>query len=223
MARLNVHDLRTPLSAMLLGMTVMRHAGPLNEEQEEYLTLCERNGNALMTTINSLLDIMHIEKRGSDALHCSTVPPKELIEAAIEQVCPLAAEKGIILEAADSASLPAVQVDFDKFVRVLVNLLGNAIKFTQDNGRVWLTAEIQTKGSKQFIRFSVRDTGIGIANPERIFDEDIHLDQQAPTRRSTGLGLTFCKRITEAHGGKISVESQPGNGSTFQVMVPAAV
>ena len=223
MVRLHVHDLRTPLSAMLLGLDAFKMLGPLSEDQEQLLAVSRRSGDALLNIIDNLLDIETIDQRGPAALNLHTCNAATVIAPAIEQVQPLAKEKSIRLDVKASDSMPSICVDVDKIVRTLVNLLANAVKFTSANGRVTLEVQASADASGPCIRFAVIDTGIGIntADAAHIFDEGVHLDPTATTRRSTGLGLTFCKRIVEAHGGEIWVQSAIGSGSTFAFTLPA--
>ena len=220
MVRLNVHDLRTPLTAMLLGLEVLPRLGPLNDKQANYLGLAKRNGQALVTMINHLLDIGTVEHRGGEALHLAPCPLRHVVDQAIEQVQDLAAEKQIAI-GCDVDGLPSLRADGDKLVRVLVNLLGNAVKFTREGGRVTVRAR-PTRDDDGWVQLSIEDTGIGMADGSRIFEEGVRLDASATTRRSTGLGLTFCKRIVEAHGGRIWFDTTPGVGSTFHLTLPVA-
>ena len=219
MTRLNVHDLRTPLSALLMGVDLLPRIGPLNEQQKAGLAICKRSGNVLLDLIDNLLDIGAIEQQGGQALRQSECRPHEAVSKALEQVILLAGEKAIDVET-DYAPVPLVFADVDKLVRVIVNLLGNAIKFTHPGGRIAIRTVETRDGTTPFVQFSVKDTGIGMADGERIFDEGVVLDRHAVTRRSTGLGLTFCKRIVQAHGGRIWFESELGVGSTFHFTIP---
>jgi signal transduction histidine kinase len=119
-------------------------------------------------------------------------------------------------------TLRAITADGEKIVRVLVNVLGNAVKFTPPGGRIEIAVCEEVDEGRASVVFSVRDTGIGIseADLQRIFAEGFRADETAPTRRSAGIGLTFCKRVVEAHGGRIWVKSKLGEGSTFSVSLP---
>ena len=219
--RADRHDLRTPLQAMLLGMQAVRQLGDLNPEQAECLTLAERNGEVLVAMVDKLLDIGNIDNRGSAALSYCACLPLEIIAQAIEQVAALATDKRIALRTSDLA-VGALDADRDKIVRVLVNLLGNAVKFTPDGGEVCIEATRQDNEAGGEVLFSVRDNGVGITpdNVSRLFNEGYRVDMEADTRHSTGLGLAFCKRVVEAHSGRIWVESAPGRGSTFLFNLP---
>ena len=219
--RADRHDLRTPLQAMLLGVQAVRQLGDLNPDQDECLALAERNGHVLIAMVDKLLDIGNIESRGQGALSYRACLPLEIIAQAVEQVAALASDKRIVLRSS-AAAVGALDADRDKLVRVLVNLLGNAVKFTAEGGEVSIEAIRQDTEAGGEVLFSVRDNGVGITpdNVARLFREGYRVDEQADTRHSTGLGLAFCKRVIEAHSGRIWVESAPGRGSTFLFNLP---
>ena len=227
MARLTVHDLRTPLAALVMGVDLLPRLGKLSVAQSNAVAICRRNGEVLMALIDDLLDIGAAEVDPDDAMRRRPCSPATLTASAIDQVAALAADKSIALvvtpfDAAGGPPAMAVAADCDKLVRVLVNLLGNAIKFTPPGGRVSVDAAVDD-GDSAMVRWRVVDTGIGIADGDRIFDEGFRADADAPTRRSAGLGLTFCKRTIEAHGGRITFETELGVGSTFSFTVPLHV
>ena len=215
------HDLRTPLNAILLGLSGIQILGELNEDQAVAVAMMERNGRVLAEMIDEMLDIGSIDARGKLALTRRPALPLELLSRAIEQVTPLVTERQQTLSNSGQ-TLRAITADGDKIVRVLVNLLGNAIKFTPPGGCIDITVFEETDEERASVVFSVRDTGIGISEADlpRIFVEGFRADETAPTRRSTGIGLTFCKHVVEAHGGRIWVESKLGEGSTFSVSLP---
>lgn len=221
-AQADRHDLRTPLNAILLGLKGLRLLGELNEDQAVALEIVERNGRTLAEMIDEMLDIGSIDARGELALTRRPALPLELLSRAIEQVTPLAAERMQTLNRSGQ-TLRAIMADDEKIVRVLVNVMSNAIKFTPAGGRIEIAVGEEMDAGRTFVVFSVRDTGVGIskANLERIFVEGFRADETAPTRRSAGVGLTFCKRVLEAHGGRIWVQSKLGEGSTFSVSLPA--
>ena len=212
-----IHDLRTPLNAMFLGMDALKEMGELNEDQQEMLGLTLRGGKTLVGIINDLLDISKMED-GSLPLERREIKAADLIAAAVQQVATLAKEKHLALAIEMEPDSPRFAADEAKLLRTLVNLLGNAIKFTPPGGTVTIAARVDHDGSA--LRFSVSDTGEGIP-PEafgRIFEKFGQVESRQGGRTvSTGLGLTFCKLAVEAHGGHITVESNPGVGSDFQI------
>jgi len=144
-----------------------------------------------------------------------------VVEQATRQVAPLAAEKQITTRKDLASDLAHLYADEEKLVRTLVNLLGNAIKFTPTGGTV--TLSVHRSDPEKALLFCVTDTGEGIPAEafERIFEKFGQVDSRKAGRTmSTGLGLTFCKMVVEAHGGRIWVESELGKGSTFSFVIP---
>ncbi|MBM3459773.1 MAG: HAMP domain-containing histidine kinase, partial [Armatimonadetes bacterium] len=213
-----VHDLRTPLTALIGGLQTMVAVGGLDELQLELLDMSIQGGQTLLGMINDLLDISKMED-GSLQLERGEVAVPALAEVALRQVGSLAEAREVDLRADLDPDLPTLYADEDKLRRTLVNLLGNALKFTPRKGRVTLRA-VRDNGS---LVFSVEDTGEGIPKEAfgKIFEKFGQVEnRQAGRKNSTGLGLTFCKMATEAHGGTIWVESELGVGSTFSFTIP---
>jgi signal transduction histidine kinase len=215
-----VHDLRTPLTSLLTGLYSMETMGPMDEYQEEFWRMAVAGGETLLGMINDLLDVSKMED-GSLRLMYSNPTPEGLIERVVRQIEPLCREKNLELRTEIQPKLPILTADDDKLRRVLVNLLGNAIKFTPPGGTVSIIARAGDCGD--VVRFSIRDTGEGIPREAfgRIFEKFGQVEtRNAGQRNSTGLGLTFCKMAVEAHGGTIWVESELGQGSKFSFTVP---
>lgn len=217
-----VHDLRTPLTSLLAGLQTVEAITDLDAVGEECLGMAVHGGQTLLGMINDLLDVSKMEA-GSLTLDRQPVVVAELVRQAVDQVTWLAKENGLCLVTEVADDLSPLTADEDKLRRTLVNLLGNALKFTPEGGTVTLSVQPSDKGDT--LLFSVRDTGTGIP-PEafgRIFEKFGQVEsRQAGRKMSTGLGLTFCKMAAEAHGGRIWVESAPGQGSTFSFTVPLA-
>lgn len=216
-----VHDLRTPLTSLLGGMQTIEALGELNDDQKEFLDLSIRGGQSLLTMINDLLDIGKMED-GSLQLEKAEIRPAALIQRAFGQVANLAKDKNLSLVADVPETLPPLAGDEEKLVRTLVNLLGNAIKFTPSGGSV--TAAVTPLPAEGAARFGIVDTGEGIPKEAfgRIFEKFGQVESRKAGRKmSTGLGLTFCKLVAEAHGGRIWVESELGKGSSFFFTIPA--
>jgi signal transduction histidine kinase len=215
-----VHDMRTPLTSVIAGLQTLENAGPLNATQAECLAMALQGGKTLLRMINDLLDISKMEN-GSLKLECADLNVGALAAEAMQQVAALADEKRITLAQEIAPDLPRLYADEDKLVRTLVNLLGNAIKFTPVGGRVTLSA--CRSNTEKAILFSVSDTGEGIPAEafDRIFEKFGQVEERAAGHRgSTGLGLTFCKMVVEAHGGRIWVESELRQGSAFSFVIP---
>ncbi len=213
------HELRTPLNA-ILGYTELILDGIYGEVPEpvrEVLVRVDRNGRHLLGLINDVLDLSKIEA-GQLALSVGDYSLRDLVQSVCTAVEPLAAEKRLALTAALPPDLPVGRGDGRRIAQVLLNLAGNAIKFTEA-GEVRLAAEAM---NGVFV-VSVSDTGPGIPEVEqrRIFEEF----QQAATagaggKGGTGLGLAIARRIVELHGGEIWVNSMPGKGATFSFTLP---
>jgi two-component system sensor histidine kinase/response regulator len=214
MRNMIVHDLRTPLTAMLVGVEMLKQDGALDAMQHEIVSIAAGGGKTLLGMINDLLDVEKMES-GSARLQYDELFADVLVAGALDQVSSLAlaGENALVTEIAPG--LPAFAGDGNRLSRTLVNLIGNAIKFTQ-GGTVTIAV---TRENNESIRFAVRDTGEGIPSEAfaRIFEKFGQLDSR---RVGTGLGLAFCKLAVEAHGGRIEVVSTLGVGSTFSFTIP---
>ncbi|RYG37130.1 response regulator [bacterium] len=213
-----VHDLRTPLTSILSGLQTAQMAGEMDELQDEMIGIAIDGSETLLGMINDLLDVSKLED-GSMNLDLTDVAADALGVKAISQVANLAKMRGVAL--IDGISRPGIvfKGDDDKLRRTLVNLLGNALKFTPAGGSVELIGRVN--GNE--IQFSVKDTGEGIPEDSfhKIFEKFGQVESRKAGRKmSTGLGLTFCKMVVESHGGRIWVESQVGVGSTFSFVLP---
>jgi PAS domain S-box-containing protein len=216
------HELRTPLTAvkgsvdnMLDGLT-----GPLNEKQARYLTRIKSNADRLSRLINDLLDLSRIEAGRID-IRPSALSLEMLAREVLESLRAIVVDKFIDLEVACRERGLTAWADRDKITQVLMNLLGNAVKFTSAQGKVAVV--IERKGD-EWVQISVVDTGPGIPREEidKIFDKFYQLAQDDNRKsRGTGLGLSISKALVQMHGGKIWVESEVGKGSTFAFTLPA--
>jgi signal transduction histidine kinase len=215
-----IHDLRTPLTSVITGMQSMEILGDLNPDQQETMGIALDGGETLLGMINDLLDVEKLES-GTMQLEYSALVAEALIASALAQVSSLAESKRLILLSQAAPGLPNFQGDAGKLTRTLVNLVGNAIKFTPSGGTITIEARLGVEADA--IVFAVTDTGEGIPPEsfERIFEKFGQVENRKAGRMmSTGLGLTFCKLAVEAHGGHIAVESTPGQGATFCYSIP---
>ena len=214
MRNMIVHDLRTPLTAVIVGVEMLEKHGQLNDSQREMMTIATGGGKTLLGMINDLLDVEKMES-GSTHLVYEPLSPSALVASAVVQVASLAEMERTELVTDIAADLPQFSGDANKLSRTLVNLIANAIKFTRA-GTVTVSVDRHPDG----ICFAIRDTGSGIPPEafERIFEKFGQVDRRS--RVGTGLGLAFCKLAVEAHGGSIRVESAAGKGSTFSFTVP---
>jgi len=216
------HELRTPLNAILGYTELMADGiyGQLPEKTMGVLKRLESNGRHLLGLINDVLDLSKIEA-GQLVLELTDYSLQDIAQTVRSTLEPLAADKKLAFKVEVAPKLPPGHGDGRRLTQVLINLVGNAIKFT-DAGEVVITGGA-TDGS---FHLSVRDTGPGIsaADQARLFQE-FQQANNAITRKKggTGLGLAISKRIIEMHGGKIWVESQVGQGSTFSFTLPVRV
>jgi signal transduction histidine kinase len=216
------HELRTPLNA-ILGYTELildSVYGDTPDKMREVLDRIQRNGRHLLGLINDVLDLSKIEA-GQLNLSLADYSLKDVVQNVYTAVEALAKKKQIALKVEVSPHLPAARGDERKLTQVLLNLVGNAIKFT-DSGEVAIKA---FAGNGSFT-VAVRDTGPGIAQAgqAKIFEEFQQADSSITKKKGgTGLGLAIAKRIVELHGGRIWVESSPGQGSTFSFTLPTKV
>jgi signal transduction histidine kinase len=213
------HELRTPLNA-ILGYTELMADGIYGELPEKTMGVLKRlesNGRHLLGLINDVLDLSKIEA-GQLVLELTDYSLEDIAQTVRSTLEPLAADKKLAFKVEVAAKMPAGHGDGRRLTQVVINLVGNAIKFT-DAGEVVITAGANDGSFK----VSVRDTGPGIstADQAKLFQEFQQADNAITRKKGgTGLGLAISKRIIEMHGGKIWVESQVGQGSTFSFMVP---
>ncbi len=213
------HELRTPLNSViaLSGVLNRRLAKTVPAEEYSYLEIIERNGKHLLALINDILDLSRIES-GREELSLTSFPIRTLVDEVVTLLEPQAREKQITLLNEMDETLPSITSDFMKCRHILQNLVGNAVKFTEQ-GQVAITAEAATG----FIHISVTDTGIGISADQlgHIFDEFRQGDESTSRKYGgTGLGLAIAKKFATLLQGTITVKSLPGRGSTFTLQIP---
>jgi PAS domain S-box-containing protein len=213
------HELRTPLNAIIGFSEVLLEEmfGRLNDKQRDYLGDVCASGRHLLSLINDILDLSKIEA-GRMALDVVEFDLPADIDSALTFVRERAGRKGVTLQAVVDGRVDTVWADERKIKQVLLNLLSNAIKFTPEGGRV----EIQAVPAEAAVEVSVRDTGIGIAAEDQaaVFEEFRQVGAGAARQEGTGLGLALCRKFVELHGGRISVSSEVGIGSTFTFTIP---
>jgi PAS domain S-box-containing protein len=215
------HEIRTPMNG-ILGMIELLTSTPLDAEQLDYAEAVRHSAEALLTVINDILDISKIEA-GKLMLERLPFDPRAVAEEVTGLLAPRAVTKGLRLRYDAKSPLPrVVRGDPGRLRQVLLNLIGNAVKFTEV-GEVTVSAEFTAASAETVtLRFSVRDTGIGIspANRGRLFESFVQGDSST-TRKygGTGLGLAISKQLVEMMGGVIEVESELGHGSAFSFQV----
>jgi signal transduction histidine kinase/CRP-like cAMP-binding protein len=233
------HELRTPLNAIIGFSEVLLDPSLTvsEEERRQFLTDILTSGKHLLALINEVLDLAKIEA-GRMTLQLATADLGEVIEQVYSTTRPLATKKRIELGVDHDPSLPPFPMDAARIRQVLLNLVGNALKFTPEGGHVWVTARRTEDGRgavgtplplcppapPQYVEVSVRDTGPGIPpeDHERIFLEFQQSDaaKSAPNVEGTGLGLALARKFVEMHGGHIWVTSEIGSGATFTFTLP---
>ncbi|MCS6811688.1 MAG: ATP-binding protein, partial [Tepidimonas sp.] len=211
------HEIRTPLNGVL-GMLELLQGTSLDDDQRHWVATARHSAQLLLALLNDILDFSKIEA-GRLTLERVALQPAELLRASIEGLRGQAQAKGLVLRAELAEGLPAwAWGDPTRLQQVIVNLVGNAIKFTE-RGEVTVAAA----WADGWLQVDVRDTGIGIEAhrlPE-LFEPFVQMDS-THTRRygGTGLGLAICRRLVDAMGGTLAVDSTPGQGSTFTLRVP---
>jgi PAS domain S-box-containing protein len=221
------HELRTPLNSIIgfTGILVQGLAGPLNPEQAKQLGVVQSSARHLLELINDVLDISKIEA-GQVEVKLTRFDLQAAIDRAVASIRPQAERKQLELRVERPDALVELRSDRRRVDQILLNLLNNAVKFT-DRGRITLTADVVDDAARgaarRLARIRVADTGIGIAPEDmaRLFQPFRQLDHgQDRQREGSGLGLAICSRLTQLLGGTISAESQPGQGSVFTVSLP---
>ena len=215
------HEFRTPLNAMLgyTSMLLMGVTGPLEPPVRRQLGRIESNGKHLLTIINEILDISRIEA-GQMPLQVSTFRLPELVAEVKSELEPIISRPNLTVALSMAKDLRPIRSDRQKIKQILLNLLGNAMKFTHQ-GTITIRAKPVSNG--RGLALSVSDTGIGIApaDQDEIFN-DFHQLDNSPTRAygGTGLGLSICRRLSQMLDGRLTVQSQLGTGSTFTLVLP---
>ncbi|MEO0528942.1 MAG: ATP-binding protein [Planctomycetota bacterium] len=218
------HEIRTPLNAILgFADLLLGESDGLNDEQKEYLQTISSSGKHLLSLINDVLDLSKIEAEQLRIELGPTDPHRTLVEV-MSLLRVKAAEKGITLDCEWQTPAPTqIETDEARLRQLLVNLVGNAVKFTSDGGVRIVAALESTESDDPRLRFDVVDTGIGIASEKlsEIFQPFVQADASV-TRKfgGTGLGLAICRRLAEAMGGELSVTSTVGEGSRFTLRLP---
>jgi len=216
------HEVRTPLNAVL-GMTDLLRLTSLTRKQKSYVQIMESSSNMLLSLVDNMIDFATIES-GKLELKSDSFYVTDLLERVLEIMGYQAYSKGIELAGATDYE-PDMQIsgDFNRLQQIMINLVGNAIKFTESGG-VSLRAEVAKRESPQWaqLRFEVEDTGIGIREEDReiIFSPFEQRMDQPLAEIGTGLGLAISKQYVEFMGGHIGVTSEPGKGSVFHFEIP---
>ncbi|EYF01350.1 periplasmic sensor signal transduction histidine kinase [Chondromyces apiculatus DSM 436] len=232
------HELRTPLTSIMGYSEMLAEGigGPLNGEQREFVQTIRTKSDQLLGLIMSLLDLSKLES-GTLALRRSDVTIQEVLLEAVSTIMPTATKKSVELRVSCEPDLPLLLGDGDRLRQVFINLLENAVKFTEPGGHVTLNARgivedpddmpglILVAPLRSEIEVRVADTGIGIPESQRakVFDPFYQIDQSSTREHGgTGLGLSIVKRLIEAHRGSIRIEENHPRGAVFVVVLPTA-
>jgi PAS domain S-box-containing protein len=213
------HELKTPLTSIIMGASMLgeERVGRLSADQMDIVRAIADDGERLSSFVSELLEISKIESEQNCYVYtsCSVFTVAQNCCGAFKE---LAAHNSVILTNTVGAELPPVRADFEKITWVLNNLLSNAIKYTRAGDSITVSAS----EASAFVRVSVADTGVGIeeAYHDRIFDRYVQVANPELEVRGSGIGLSVAKDVIAAHGGKISVDSAPGQGSTFHFTLP---
>ncbi len=215
------HDLRSPLANIVSGVDVLESLQDENDSMARtVLDIIRRAADRIQRLTSTMLDIRRLEA-GQPLAKLEPASPQQLIEEALDAVRPLATSKGqtLHLEIPDP-NLPEVMADPEMIRRVLINLLENAVKYTPEEGQIWIGAQQEPEG---WVRFWVRDNGPGIPleEQEKLFEKYTRVSTSKGAK-GLGLGLAYCRLAVEAHGGSINVSSRPGAGATFYFTLPVA-
>lgn len=214
-----IHDLRNPVSSIMNSLELIRTAmadRTISIPIDQLFGIAQRSGERLYLLIDSILDLAQLEE-GATRLAHKAVDVVSIVNEVVEQVRPTAAAHDLSLECRVASSLPTIWGDRNLLQRVLLNLLDNALKFTPPGGKIGVEVN---QPDPETVLFVVSDTGPGISSEhhQAIFDRFVRAGQTEV--RGTGLGLAFCRLAVEAHGGRIWVESAPGQGANFKFTLP---
>ena len=216
------HELRTPLNGILGMSEILLEGirGPLNERQQTMVKIIEDSGRHLLSLINDILDLSKIEAEKFDLI-MENVAVEDICQICLSFIKEPAMKKGVAVNYHPDPAITFLQADPKRLKQILVNLLSNAVKFTLPEGKVSLTVTADVE--KNSCRFLVSDTGIGIAPEDmhKLFQPFSQIDSSLTRHyEGSGLGLSLVKRLTELHGGVVSVTSEVGRGSHFVVTLP---
>jgi signal transduction histidine kinase len=216
------HELRTPLTSIRsFSEILLKYEDEDIETRRRFLNIVNNESVRLTELINDVLDLSKIES-GRMFWDMKVCDPSEIVRNAEDTVGPIAADKGIRVVSETPDGAPKVFADRDRIVQVLMNLLSNALKFSDEGKTVRISLETGGADASE-VGIGIKDEGVGIPEEElpTVFDKFVQVrSKQTGKPRGTGLGLAICREIVEAHGGRISVESRVGAGSAFTVLLP---
>ncbi|MCJ7570865.1 MAG: MEDS domain-containing protein [Candidatus Thermoplasmatota archaeon] len=214
------HEIKTPLTSIkgYTQMLIKEQLGTINEQQKKALEILKRNTDFLEHLTNNYLSLAQLQA-GTMKFMVEKIPIKSLIKDTMDIICPLADSKKIKIDVRLTEGLPPLNIDADKIKQVLINIIGNAIKFSPEGALI----NINVKKKNEYILFEIQDYGLGIPKNEheKIFEMFFQSESiRNKNIKGTGLGLPISKTIVEAYGGQIWVDSKIGKGSTFSFTLP---
>ncbi|GAB4529455.1 MAG: hypothetical protein OHK0046_49350 [Anaerolineae bacterium] len=225
LSRMIVHDLRSPLTAVTTSFKLLQELVP---RDADFYPLVEKTSDAsrrairkLLSRVDSLLDIAKMQS-GRLGIDADLTEFEPLVENVITELTPLATELDIMLAAEIAPDVPVLNVDEDKIERLLLNLVDNALKYSPMDSTITIRAYPIMDGARSLLRVDVIDNGPGVPDDYKktLFESFVQVEGRQKVRRGVGLGLSFCRLVAEAHGGRIWVEDNPGGGSIFAFTLP---
>ncbi len=215
------HEYRTPLTSILMGVGIIKtgQLGELSPKGIEILKAIEEDCDRLLRLANHMLDLSRMET-GSITLELEDVSVYKVVKAALRTLLLQAEKRNIKLYTKLASDLPMIKADVNKIIWVLTNLVGNALRYTNEGGSI--TVRAIRKGARLLV--SVKDTGKGISpeHHDQVFQKYVQIKDDDYPSGGAGLGLAICKEIVEAHGGEIWVKSELGKGAVFTFSVPVS-
>ena len=220
------HELKQPMTSMkgYIDLLMKGIGGPVNDQQQQFLHIIRNNVGRMDRLVQDLLDVSRIES-GRLRLDMGRIVPEEIVSEAVQAFEQEIAAKHQTLQVVLPSSLPAVMGDRGRLIQVLTNLVSNANKYTPENGTIIVSADIWSDKGQEYVRWSVKDNGIGMKPDElsRLFTKYFRASSAAVRSvQGTGLGLVITRSIVEMHGGEVMVESEYQHGSTFSFAIPIA-
>jgi len=221
------HELRAPMNCIKesINLLLEHFAGPVSPEQEKILDLAKRNIVRLSDLINDLLDLAKLESK-EYKLKYSTFRIEGLLHQVVDTFDAWAKSKKVNLDFKCTPASIEIEADHDKIIQILTNLIGNALKFTPENGKVTIDTRLllgETPGAQGYVQVTVQDSGVGMTQDDikKLFQKFVQVSSATKTTSTgTGLGLAIVKEICDMHGGRVWVESEIDKGSRFMFVIP---
>jgi PAS domain S-box-containing protein len=214
------HELRTPLSSIMACAETLRDGVIENkEEKQEFYSLIFDEAFRLNNIVNDVLDLSKIES-GRIRLYLQDCSINEIIKSCISSNQQLIANSRVQVKQALAPGLPSIRVDRDRIMQVVINILSNAVKFTQEGGTITVQTGLYKDNERALVSISDTGTGIKESDFKKVFEKFVQIDNAMPYTKGTGLGMPISKELIESHGGKIWFESEFGRGTTFHFTLP---